>query len=551
MALQAKISIRGNAKRIDQILKILAKYGIAEWLGAARPDLLARHMQSAEGEDLAEMSREARIRGAIMELGPTFIKLGQIFSTRADLLGPELAAELSKLQSNTPADPAETVRATVEGELGRTIEEVYSDFDLDALASASIGQAHSATLPDGQKVIVKVQHQGIEEKITHDLEILGSLAELAEKHSAELRLYQPVKNIADFKKQLLFELDFGREARNLETFNRNFEKDRRIIAPRPFPECSTRRVLTMARLEGTSVALAEELRGAGVDTADIAERGADAYMDMIFRDRFYHADPHPGNIFVLPDGETIGFLDFGMIGRVDEVTLEKFEGLLVAVVSRDTEELTYYLLQLGDFPPDLNRDAFQAAVSEFIAEYIPEEFGEGDFTTAATAATDLVREYHIVLDPVYSLLLKVLVTLEGTAQILTGSFNLAAFLQRSQPKIMRARLGPARFARKAQRRVRDWDRLIATAPADIADILDRLRRGTFNVNLEHRKLDRVTNRVVYGILVAALFLGSVQLWTNEVPPMIGGYSVVGIAGLAATGYLGVKLLRAIYRSGDL
>jgi len=546
-----RVSIRGNAKRIDQILRILAKYGLAEWLGSAQPDLLAKYMQSGEGEDLVGMSREARIRAAILELGPTFIKLGQIFSTRSDLLGPELAAELSKLQSNTPADPPEVVRATIEGELGRPIEEVYRELDLEALASASIGQAHSAKLPDGQKVIVKVQHQGIEEKITHDLEILGSLAELAEKHNAELRLYQPVKNIADFKKQLLFELDFGREARNLETFNNNFEKDRRIVAPRPFPECSTRRVLTMERIEGTSVAHAEDLRAAGIDTADIAERGADAYMDMIFRDRFYHADPHPGNIFVLPDGETLGFLDFGMIGRVDEVTLEKFEGLLGAVVSRDTEELTYYLLQLGDFPTDLDRDAFQAAVSEFIAEYIPEKFSEGDFTTAATAATDLVREYHIVLDPVYSLLLKVLVTLEGTAQILTPSFNLGAFLKRSQPKIMRARFGPARFARKAQRRVREWDRLVAAAPADIADILDRLRRGTFDVNLEHRKLDKVTNRVVYGILVAALFLGSVQLWTNEVPPMIGGYSVLGIAGLAAAGYLGVRLLRAIHKSGDL
>lgn len=508
-------------------------------------------MQSSQGEALSGMTREARIRAAIMELGPTFIKLGQIFSTRADLLGPELAAELSKLQSNTPADPPEVVRATVEGELGRPIEELYQDFDLEALASASIGQAHCASLPDGQKVIVKVQHEGIEEKITHDLEILGSLAELAESHSAELRLYQPVKNIADFKKQLLFELDFGREARNLETFNSNFADDPRIMAPKPFPDCSTRRVLTMERLEGTSVAQAEELRAEGVDTPDIANRGADAYMDMIFRDRFYHADPHPGNIFVLPDGETIGFLDFGMIGRVDEVTLEKFEGLMGAVVSRDTEELTYYLLQLGDFPPDLDRDAFQAAVSSFIAEYIPEDFSEGDFTTAATAATDLVREYHIVLDPVYSLLLKVLVTLEGTAQILTETFNLTAFLKRSQPKIMRARFGPARFARKAQRRVREWDRLVSTAPADIADILDRLRRGTFDVNLEHRKLDRVTNRVVYSILAAALFLGSVQLWTNRVPPMIGDYSVLGLTGLIAAGYLGIKLLRAIHKSGDL
>ena len=547
----AKVSIRGNARRVDQILRVLAKYGLAEWLGAAQPDLLAKYMKGVQGGSIGDMTREQRIRSAITELGTTFIKLGQILSTRADLVGPELANELSQLQSGTPADPPEVARATVESELGRSVDEIFVDFDPEAMASASIGQVHRASLPDGTEVVVKVQHPGIEEKITHDLEILGSLAELAEKHSAELRLYQPVKNIADFKKQLLFELDFGREARNLEQFNQNFADDPRILAPRPHRQCSSRRVLTMDRLSGTSVAHAQELRASGVDTSDIAERGADAYMEMIFRDRFYHADPHPGNIFVLPNKETIGFLDFGMIGRVDEVTLEKFEGLLAALLARDNEELTYYLLQLGDFPPDLDHEGFQRAVSEYIAEYIPENLAEADFTAAAQAATDLVREHHIVLDPVYSLLLKVLVTLEGTARILTADFNLTAFLQRSQPKLMRQQLGPARFARKAQRRIREWDRLAARAPADISDILERLRQGTFDVNLEHRRLDKVTNRVVYGILVAALFLGSVQLWTNEVPPMIGGYSVLGLAGLVAAGYLGWKLLRAIRKSGDL
>lgn len=323
-----RVSIRGNARRVDQILRVLVKYGLAEWLGAVQPDLLAKYMKGVDSESIGEMTREQQIRSAITELGTTFIKLGQILSTRADLVGPELADELSRLQSGTPADPPKVARETVESELGQPIEEIFVDFEPEAMASASIGQVHKASLPDGTAVVVKVQHPGIEEKITHDLEILGSLAELAEKHSAELRLYQPVKNIADFKKQLLFELDFGREARNLEQFNQNFGDDPRILAPRPHHECSTRRILTMDRLEGSSVAHAEELRATGVDTADIAERGADAYLDMIFRDRFYHADPHPGNLFVLPDKETIGFLDFGMIGRVDEVTLEKFEGLL-------------------------------------------------------------------------------------------------------------------------------------------------------------------------------------------------------------------------------
>jgi ubiquinone biosynthesis protein len=545
------LSIRGEAKRVDQILRVLAKYGLGDWLAKAQPELIAKHLKSANGESIAEMTREGRIRGAITELGTTFIKLGQILSTRADLVGPDLADELSKLQANTPADPPEVVRATVENEIGKAVEEAFQNFNDEALASASIGQVHAATMFDGRAVVVKVQHEGIENTVNRDLEILASLAELAEKHSSELRLYQPKRTVEDFKKQLLYELDFNREARNLEQFNRNFSNEPGIRAPLPFRECSTKRVLTMERIEGTSVARAAELRADGVDTRAIAERGADAYMNMIFRDGFYHADPHPGNLFVLPDGETIGFLDFGMVGRVDDVTSEKFEGVLGALLSRDNAEMTHYLLQMGEFPPDLDREAFQRAVSDYIAEYVPEELGDLDLTTAANAATDLIREYHIVMDPAYSMILKVLVTLEGTARILTTDFNLAAFLKKSQPKLMKNRFAPVRMMRKAQRRFRDWDRLVEVAPGEIANILERLRAGTFDVNLEHRKLDRVTNRVVYGILASALFLGSVVLWAAEVPPMFRGVSVLGLAGLVSAVVLGVRLLRAVHRSGDL
>jgi len=551
MSVKPRFAIRGEAKRVDQILRVLAKYGLGEWIAKVQPSLINKHINGTEAERVAEMSREERIRCAITELGTTFIKLGQILSTRADLVGPELADELAELQSNTPADPAEVVRATVESEIGTTIQEAFQEFDLEAMASASIGQVHAATLHDGRSVVVKVQHDGIEKTVSRDLEILASLAELAERYSSELRHYQPTRTVTDFKKQLLFELDFGREARNLEQFDRNFDDDSEILAPMPFRELSSKRVLTMERLEGKSVAHAEELRAEGVDTAAIADRGADAYMDMIFRDGFYHADPHPGNIFVLPDGETIGFLDFGMIGRVDDLTSEKFEGVLGALLSRDDDEMVYYLLQMGEFPADLDRQAFQRAVSEFIAEYIPEELTDLDLGTAAEAATAMIREYHIVLDPAYSMILKVLVTLEGTARILTSDFNLSVFLKKSQPKLIRSRFAPKRTARKAYRRLRDWDRLVEAAPGEIADILQRLRAGTFDINLEHRKLDRVTNRVVYGILVAALFLGSVVLWAAKVPPMFGDYSVLGLAGLASAVVLGVRLLRAVHRSGGL
>jgi ubiquinone biosynthesis protein len=298
-------------------VSILSRYGLADWLAGLNYDWLQGRLVSCDGERLGKLTHEARIRLALTELGTTFIKIGQILSTRADLVGPDLAEELGQLRSNTPPDPPQTVRDTILSELGKPVDQLFVDFDEHPSASASIGQVHRARLAAGQAVVIKVQHAGIEQKILEDLDITAGLAELLQKHVPRLRPYQPVATVREFRWILLNELNFGLERRNLEELAKNFADNPSVHFPIVYPDLCSRRVLTMEMLQGLSAENIEGLRQAKVDLDELARRGANMYLEMIFRDGFYHADPHPGNLMVLPGG-VIGILDCGMVGRIDD-----------------------------------------------------------------------------------------------------------------------------------------------------------------------------------------------------------------------------------------
>src|SRR5438105_7315172 len=306
-----------NLGRVAEIVRVLARYGLADWVARVDARLLHRLVRGTAIAPLADASHEARIRLVLTALGTTFIKFGQMLSTRRDLVGPALADELAQLQANVPADPFAVTKTTVELELKKPLAELFAAFDEDPLASASIGQCHAATLPDGRRVVVKVQHPDISTKIHSDLAILAELARLAEEYLSELRPYRPVAVAAEFQRVLLRELDFRRELRHLQLFNRQFARDDGIKFPVPIPELSTSRVLTMERLDGLPLTQVKDFAAVGSDPNELARRGARAFLDMIFRDGFYHADPHPGNVLVLPGGR-IGLLDAGMVGRVDD-----------------------------------------------------------------------------------------------------------------------------------------------------------------------------------------------------------------------------------------
>jgi ubiquinone biosynthesis protein len=429
-------------------------------------------------------------------------------------------------------------------------EQLFAKFDPDTMASASIGQVHRAKLKDGQTVVVKVQHDGIQDRVINDLEILVALAHLAETQAPQLQSYQPVAMAAEFRRTLLRELDFTRELRNLAQFAENFERDKTVHVPAAHPELSGRRVLTMEMLDGVSVSDASALRETGEDLSEFARRGANMFLDMIFRDGFYHADPHPGNLMLL-EGGVVGVLDCGMVGRVDDELRQEVEDLLLAAVQKDSRELTDVIVRLGSVPPDFDRRALQTEVGEFLSDFVGQTLENFDLSGALNGMTDIIRRYNIILPSGCSMLLKVLVMLEGTSRQLDPRFSLAELIEPYYAKAIQRRFSPKKLLHKAQRKVRDWDRLMDMLPRDLADIMDRIKRGTFDVHLEHRRLETTVNRLVLGILAAALFIGSTQLWSSATPPLMAGVSLFGALGYALAAFLGYRLLVAIKRSGDI
>ncbi|MBL8793057.1 MAG: AarF/ABC1/UbiB kinase family protein [Planctomycetia bacterium] len=539
-----------DANRLREIVTTLSKYSLADWISRLDFEFVRSLFKRGQGTSLTQLTTETRIRLALSELGTTFIKLGQMLSTRADLIGPTLAQELSLLQAATPADPPETVRALVEAELKRPIAELFAEFDDEPLASASIGQVHRAKLPDGQRVVVKVQHHGIESKVKSDLEILAALAELAENNLADLAQYRPKATTAEFQRVLLRELDFGREERNLRQFADHFAADPKVRFPKSFPELSTRRVLTMEYLAGIPVADPDRLREAGYDLHDIARRGASIFLEMIFRDGFYHADPHPGNLFVLPDG-VIGMLDCGMVGRLDEQLREDIEELLIAVVQGDARRLTAVITRVGSVPPRLDTAGLDADVSDFVSYYASQPMNKLELGRALNEMTGIIRRYHIILPTPIALLLKVLVMLEGTSRLLNPHFELIELIRPYQKKLIWRHLSPRRRLQKFRRLYQEWEHLGRLLPRSIIDLIQQAQGGKLELHVEHKRLESAVNRLVFGMMTSALFVGSSLMLSYKVPPAVWEISIPGAIGCSVSLMQALRLFWAIRNSGKL
>ena len=550
MKFTALTRLERNVHRAGEIIGVLAKYGLADWVKGLKLSWVQNRLKSIDGQPIPDLKIEQRVRLAFTELGTTFIKLGQVLSTRPDLVGPEMAAELTHLQIATPADPYDTVRATIEAEFGNPLSKLFVHFKHAPLASASIAQVHIAQLHSGEHVVVKVQRTGIADKIMPDLDILAGLAELAEKHSSEMRRYQPVAVVRQFRRTLLRELDFTSERRNLEEFAKHFAQDDTVHFPRAYAEFSTRRVLTMERLEGILGTDAEALAASGADLNEFAHRGANMYLQMIFRDAFYHADPHPGNLMLLPEG-VVGVIDCGMIGRLDEELAEGINDMLMAVVTHNAADLGEILLRLGSAPPATPRDQLRADLTDFVADYVGQSIQDMDLSGALNSLFEIIRRYNITLPPPLSLLLRTLVELEGTAQQLSPEFSLAEVFRPFYTKMVRRRVSLRRILGRIRHTYHDWERLVQSLPRDLEDVLKRVRDGSFAVHLDVHHINPVINRLVLGVVTAALFVSSALLWSMKAPPTIGGVSIFGAAGYLMAAYLGWRLRRAVKKSGDI
>jgi ubiquinone biosynthesis protein len=547
-----------NVKRWTEILSILSKYGLADWLSRLNIERFASQLKGQQGEALATQTPERRIRMALTELGPTFIKLGQLLSTRPDLIGVSLAEELKALRDDVPADAAETARQKIEEELGASIDELFAEFDDRPVASASIGQVHRARLRTGEAVAVKVQRAGIERTVHEDLDVLAGLALMAER-IPEFAQYRPKATVAEMARMIRRELDFGREERNLQQFTMMFEKDHTVRIPQPFTDFCTSRVLTLEWIDGVKLQNKDQLAASGFDLNEIARRGADLYLEMIFNAGYYHADPHPGNILLLP-GNVVGLLDFGMVGRIDERSREDMEEMLLAIVQNDVSLLTSLITRVGSVPSDLDLGSLTSDVADFAGMYASQSLGKFNLAGALNDMVEIIRRHRITLPVQANMLIKVLVTLEATTRMLQPDFSLMEVMQPFHRKMMLRRLSPTRQWRKLRRLRYEVEQMVEVLPRRIVDILEQIQTGKFDVHLEHRGLGPSVNRLVLGMLASALFLGSSLMLSREVPPILfpeptyfglHKISVLGFSGCFVSVLLGLRLIRAIGKSGHL
>ncbi len=548
-----------NVRRVTDVLSVLSKYGLAQWLSHINIDFIKDRLKTANGEILARQSLPARIRLALTELGPTFIKLGQLLSTRPDVVGMAVADELTKLQADVPADDFESIKKTIESDQDCEIESIFLKFDETPMASASIGQVHAAKLMDGTDVVVKVQHTGIERTVDTDLDILHGLAQLAGMLD-EFRPYQPVSLAQELAKTMKWELDFEREFRNIQQFRTMFDHDRTIEIPEAIQERCSPRVLTMRRIDGLKLSDKDRRNMSRAQLEKLARRGANAYLKMIFEHGFYHADPHPGNLLICENG-TLGLLDFGMVGRLSESMREDIESVLMAIVTRDVPLLATVIKRMGDCPLDLDETSFSNDLADFVGQYSTQELSNFDMSGALRDFVAIVRQYKITLPKEVSLLIKVLVTLEGSARLLNPSFSLMEIMRPYQRLLMIKKLSPSRQFRKMRRLYLQLEQLAEQTPQRVSNILEQIQKGKFDVHLDHRRLGPTVNRLVLGMMTSALFLGSSFLLSYKVPPLLFpsgnegaiGYdlSILGLTGCTISIMLGLRLLWAVRKSGNL
>jgi ubiquinone biosynthesis protein len=547
--------------RLREISSVFVRHGLGDLVRRAGIATLLEHaghvLQWGEASEIAPLEPQQRARLAFEELGPTFVKLGQLLSTREDLLPPTWTTELAQLHSHVPPVPFDDLLPQIEQALGRSPFEVFGNLEREPYAAGSIAQVHRAKLASGTPVILKIRRPGIEAKIDADLRIIEHLAHLVEHEIPEVRRYRPVQIVGQLRGSLERELDLAVEARNTERFARNFADDLDILVPRVYWEWTSSAMNVQEHIEGIRGNDLAAIDNAGLDRKALAARGADAVLKMILVDGFFHADPHPGNVMYLP-GNRIALIDFGMVGRLSPVRRRQIVDLLAGLARHDEETMLEVLLDWrGDDFVDEARLATD--LGEFAFDYADMQLKDLKIGVLLRRVSAILREHSIVLPVDLTLMFKALISLEGLGRHYDPEFRL---IERAKPFLdsaMRERYQPAEAARRAQETLSDFFGLVTSMPRDLARLVKDARHGRLRVDLDLKRLDSfghrlhsAINRATIGIMTASLVVGSSIVMTVAEGPTLFGVPLLTFFGLL--GYLiafvnSLWIILSIWRSG--
>lgn len=545
--------------RISEIAQVAAKHGFG-YLFETRGPAAVRSRLGREVESGPEGSpRGQRLREMLDELGPTFVKFGQLLSTRPDIVPPDIVFELKALQDSVSPFPFDQARRVIEDELGLELERLYLEFEETPVAAASIGQVHRAVLPNGRRVAVKVQRPNAPRQIEADLELMYQLARLARERVRALEFIDTVAVVDEFARSIRQELDYRIEARNAEQFHKDFAGHPHVRVPRIYWSYSRSRVLTLELLEGVQVRDLDLAKYTMEERRAIAYRIAEAWMAMIFRHGFFHADPHPANILVLEQSDQIGLVDFGTAGQLAPDDSSKLTGLFIDVVNQNVEAIPRRLASLGVRYPKEQEEEFVAELRSIFDRYYGASLSEIDPIQVIREAFALIYRMHLTLPTRFILLDRAIATLGSVGVELYPDFNVFEVAKPYARELMLERFTPQRVAARLQQEARSYLHMAADLPHQLHDVLEEVRDGQIEIGFRHQgldelfqHLDRVVNRMVVALIVVGGLIGSsmIGIFAEDGPQLLGIH-LISVIGFILSAILGAWLAVGVLRSGRL
>ena len=552
------LSVVRDLPRLHEIASVMIRYGwgdLVRMLGISGVlERAGRVLHWNSSSEIDQLDPPVRIRRALEELGPTFVKLGQLLATRVDMFPPQWIAEFEKLHSQVPAVPYELLHPDLVAALKGEPSDIFAAFERTPLAAGSIAQVHRATLKEGTPVVVKIRRPGIEAVIRADLRILEHAARLLESEMPDMRRYDPVRIVSQFRRSLSRELDLAKEARNMGQFARNFADDPLVEIPRVYWEYTNERVNVQEQILGMSGVSPDKLRAQGLDPVVLAARGADAVLRMVLEHGYFHADPHPGNVLFLPDNR-IGMIDFGMVGMLTHLRRNQIVNMLNGLTHKDEQVLLQVLLDWSDDSVS-DEDRLAYDVAELLQSYDDLQLKDVKIGALLNDITALMRDNNLLLPPDLTLLFKTLITLEGLGQQLDPEFHMIDNVTPFVERIIQQRYTPQALFARGRKSVREALEVVADLPRDLRHLLRDVRRGRIKVDLDLKRLDhfghqldRASNRITMGILTASLVVGSSIIMTVSGGPQLFGLPLFGLLGFLIAFFNSLWIIFSIWRSG--